>query len=125
MSKKKANELYFGLNGKKKHNCAQAVIAGFKDEFSLKDELVAKFAAYGGGKAPEGCCGALYAVRQMLKNEAPGEIEKRNTEFIKAAGSDKCGEIRSMKKLSCLGCVEKAAEFLENSHVRNNVKSIN
>ena len=113
MSKIKAKELYLGLNGKKKHNCAQAVIAGFKDKFSLEDELVATFAAYGGGKAPEGCCGALYAAQQILKNESAAEIEKCNAEFIKSAGSSKCKEIRSMKKLSCVGCVETGAEILE------------
>ena len=123
MSRIKAKELYMGLNGNKKHNCAQAVIAGFKDKFSLEDELVASFAGYGGGKAPEGCCGALYAAQHVLKSASSEEIEKCNEAFIKAAGSNKCREIRSMKKLVCLGCVEKAAEFLENSHVRNNVKS--
>ncbi len=113
MSIVKAREYYLGINGNKKHNCAQAVIAGFKDKFSLGDELVATFATYGGGKAPEGCCGALYAIRHILKDNGGLEIEKCNEAFIKAAGSSKCGEIRSMKKLSCLGCVEKAAEVLD------------
>ena len=113
MSKTKVKELYLGLNGNKKHNCAQAVIAGFKDKFSLKDELVATFASHGGGKAPEGCCGALYAARHILKDKGVPEIGRCNEAFIKAAGSTKCGEIRSMKKLSCLGCVEKAAEVLD------------
>ena len=113
MSKKKVNELYLGLNGNRKHNCAQAVIAGFKDKFSLKDELVANFAGYGGGKAPEGFCGALYAVRHILKDKSAAVIEECSKAFVKAAGSNKCREIRSMKKLSCLGCVEKAAEVLD------------
>ena len=114
-------ELYLGLNGNKKHNCAQAVIAGFKDKFSLKDELVATFASHGGGKAPDGHCGALYAARHILEKESPGEIEKCNDAFIKAAGSTKCKEIRSMKKASCISCVEMAAELLENQHARNTV----
>ena len=113
MSKKKANELYLGLNGNRKHNCAQAVIAGFKDRFSLDDNLIATFASHGGGKAPGGYCGALYAVRHIFKDKGAGEIEKCGNAFIKAAGSDKCREIRRLKKLSCTGCVEMAAEFLE------------
>ena len=117
-------EYYLGVNGNIKHNCAQAVIAGFKDEFSLKDELVATFASHGGGKAPKGYCGALYAARYMLENATTDEIEKCNDVFIKAAGSSKCKEIRSMKKLSCLGCVEKAAEILEVSLARNTVNQI-
>lgn len=120
MSKKKVNELYLGLNGNRKHNCAQAVIAGFKDKFSLKDELVSTFASHGGGKAPEGYCGALYAVRHILK-DSPREIEKCTEAFIKAAGSTKCKGIRSLKKASCLACVEIAAELLENQHASNTV----
>jgi hypothetical protein len=114
MSKTKVSELYLGLNGNRRHNCAQAVIAGFKEEFSLSNDLVAKFAAHGGGKAPEGYCGALYAAQYILKNKNPSEIEKSGDVFIKAAGSTKCKEIRSMKKLSCLSCVEMAAEIIEN-----------
>ncbi|MFA6293664.1 MAG: C-GCAxxG-C-C family (seleno)protein [Victivallales bacterium] len=113
MSIVKAREYYLGINGKIKHNCAQAVIAGFKEKISLDDGLVAAFAAHGGGKAPEGCCGALYAARHILKDNGDLEIEKCNEVFIKAAGSHKCKEIRSMKKLSCLGCVERVAEILE------------
>lgn len=65
MSLLKTREYYLGVNGNKKHNCAQAVIAGFKDKFSLEDGLVETFTAHGGGKAPEGCCGALYAARHI------------------------------------------------------------
>jgi hypothetical protein len=35
--------------------------------------------------------------------------------ILNLAGSLKCDEIRKLKKLSCLGCVEKAAEFLHSS----------
>jgi hypothetical protein len=125
MSKKKVNELYLGLNGSRKHNCAQSVVAGFKDEFLLNDETVAAFAAHGGGKAPEGLCGALYAARQLLQNVKPDEMEKITESFIGAAGSGKCREIRSGKTLSCLGCVGKAAEILENHIARNNLEQAN
>jgi hypothetical protein len=120
MSKRKSTDHYLGINESKKMNCAQAVIAGFKDKFSLKDELVATFASHGGGKAPEGYCGALYAARHILK-ESPGEIGKCTEAFIKAAGSTKCREIKSLKKLSCMGCVEMVAELLENSNARDTV----
>ena len=33
--------------------------------------------------------------------------------FIEQAGAVKCYEIRTCKKLSCLGCVEKGAAFLQ------------
>lgn len=113
MSIVKTREHYLGVNGCKKHNCAQAVIAGFKEKFSLDDGLVETFAAHGGGKAPEGCCGALYAVSNILKRNGSSEIDNCKEEFIKASGSTKCREIRAMKKLTCAGCVEKAAEILE------------
>ncbi len=113
MSKRKSIDHYLGINESKKLNCAQAVIAGFKDKFSIGDETLAAFSSFGGGKAPDGYCGALYAARHILEKERLGEIEKCNETFIKAAGSTKCKEIRNLKKLSCVGCVEKAAEILD------------
>ncbi len=121
MSRKKAEELYLGVNGNKRHNCAQAVIAGFMEELSLKEADAAAFASHGGGKAPNGICGALYAAQHIISMKAPETVEKCSSSFILAAGSDKCKEIRAMKKLSCLGCVGKASELLENINACNTV----
>ena len=113
MSKKKANELYLGLNGNRKHNCAQAVIAAFMDTFPINEETLAEFASCGGGKAPGGECGALYAAQYILEKFKPEYVDKCKDLFLQAAGSTKCKEIRSLKKIPCVGCVEKAAEILE------------
>lgn len=123
MSLLKTREYYLGVNGNKKHNCAQAVIAGFKDAFSLDDDLVAKFAACGGGRAPEGRCGALHAAQFILERRKSEDVKECEDTFFLGAGSVKCREIKSLKKLSCLGCVEMAAEFLENHNAGNTVKS--
>ena len=113
MSASKSREHFLGINGSTKMNCAQAVIAGFKDKFSIGDEAIAKFASFGGGKAPKGRCGALHAAQFILGGSQTREAKKCEEIFLQAAGSGKCKEIRAMNKLSCLGCVEKSAEILE------------
>ncbi len=84
MSVEKARAHYIGKGGCQRLNCAQTVVHAFKDKFGFSGEDVVRFAGCGGGRAPLGECGAL-----------------------------KCREIRSTNKLSCVGCVEKMAECLE------------
>jgi len=95
-----------------KLNCAQKVLAAFKDKFDADEKTLAKFAYFGSGNAPEGLCGAYYAAKYLIEEKQPAKLEELETFFRNAAGSLKCKEIRQMKKLSCSGCVEKAAEFL-------------
>lgn len=113
MSTSKSREHFLGINESKKMNCAQAIIAGFKDKFSIRDDALPTFASLGGGKAPEGRCGALHAAQFILGGSQTEEAKKCEEIFLQAAGSSKCKEIRAMNKLSCLGCVEKSAEILE------------
>ena len=112
MSREKALEYYRNKNANRM-NCAQAVIAAFKEKFGLSDDIVRLFASYGAGRAPGGECGACYAAKFMLKEKHPDEIQKCDEVFLSNAGSNKCREIRKLKKLPCTGCVEKAAEFIE------------
>jgi len=112
MPVKTAKNHYLGLSEHKRMNCAQSVIAAFKDKFDLKDEEIEEFKHFGGGKAPEGLCGAFYASKYILKQfhiEKEIEFEKY---FVKLSGSNKCREIRQRKIFSCLDCVEKSAEYL-------------
>nr|HPN73021.1 hypothetical protein [Candidatus Omnitrophota bacterium] len=62
-----------------------------------------------------GLCGALYATKLILESNDLDGFDDIKEAFKKAAGSDKCREIRALKKLSCADCVSKAAEFLDNS----------
>ncbi len=113
MSKKVSMEHYLGINQRRKMNCAQAVMAGFTDKFSIGEDALASLASCGGGRAPHGKCGALHAAEQILIERIPEKVIKLNEIFLDAAGSSRCMEIKALKKLSCMGCVEKAAGFLD------------
>jgi hypothetical protein len=112
MSKEKAKAHFLGQSGYKKLNCGLAVIVAFKEKFTLRDELVSEFAGYGGGKAPQGLCGAFYAA-QVILGKQPDILKECEAIFLTLAGSTKCKDIRASRKLTCLGCVEKTAQCLE------------
>jgi len=113
MRKVKAKNYFLGAGGHEKLNCAQSVIKAFHDLFHASVQEAEAFVAFGGGKAPGGKCGAYYAAWQLTLKNNPLKINQLEQDFIKVAGSLKCKEIRNQRKLSCLGCVEKAAELLE------------
>lgn len=108
-----AKNYFLGKEGLKRLNCAQSVISAFKDKYSIDNETVELFELYGGGKAPEGMCGAYYAAKFALEQRSPEKLEEFEKYFIDLAGSVSCHQIRANKKLSCLGCVEKSAEFIK------------
>lgn len=116
MSVDKAKGYYLNKYGIGKLNCGQAVIAAFREDFSLDKDAVASFAKYGSGRAPEGVCGALYATRFLLKDKHQDRIKDCEDNFLASAGSTKCREIRRLRKLPCIGCVEKSAELIEKIH---------
>lgn len=113
MSKEKAKEYYTHKRGAKKLNCAQAVIAAFTEKFLLDENSVGLFASFGRGMAPGGVCGAYYAAKFIMGDDHGDDIKRCGDTFLSKAGSLKCKEIRQGKKLSCVGCVETASEFLE------------
>jgi hypothetical protein len=106
----KAKNHYLGKT-QPRLNCAQAVIKAFEERFGINEATFKKFASYGGGGAPEGLCGAYCAARHLIEIRSPDKVKEFEDFFLAQAGSLKCTEIRKDKKLSCLGCVEKAAEF--------------
>ncbi|ADU26186.1 C-GCAxxG-C-C family (seleno)protein [Ethanoligenens harbinense] len=108
-----SKKYFAGLDGYKKSNCAQAVANTFTEELHIRDINPEKFIQYGGGRAPNGECGAMYAAKVFL--EATGKADKIDDlkeHFVKNAGSIYCKEIRAAKKLPCAGCVAKGTEFL-------------
>ncbi|MDP4094660.1 MAG: C-GCAxxG-C-C family (seleno)protein [Bacillota bacterium] len=113
MSVTAAKNNYMGANGYKRMNCAQSVLSAFKEKFGIEDDLVDAFSAYGGGRAPDGLCGAYYAVKFIIDRYDKENVEKLNQYFLEQAGALECTSIRSLRKLSCIGCIEKSAEFLE------------
>ena len=116
MSTIQAKNNYTGQDGCKRMNCAQSVLSAFKEDFNIEEDMLEAFKSYGGGKAPNGLCGALYAVKCIV-NKQQGQDEEKEAEleeyFLKHAGALECSNIRGLKKLSCVGCVEKSSEFLE------------
>ena len=99
----KAFELFTAVP--KLHNCAQAVAEG-----SGRADLVPELAACGGGRAPEGLCGALHSALLLVKSENRENVKK---EFQAAAGALTCREIKSAAKFPCAECVRVAAELVE------------
>ena len=99
----KAVELFTAVP--KLHNCAQAVAAG-----SGREDLVTEMAANGGGRAPEGYCGALFAALQLVK---PENREALKSDFMTDAGALTCREIKTGTLFPCKDCVRVAAELVE------------
>lgn len=113
MSSLQAKTNYTGLGGCQRMNCAQSVISAFKEKFNLSEDLVEAFRNYGGGRAPEGLCGAYYAVKYILDKQDPEKLEDLESHFLQHAGALECSNIKGLRKLSCVGCIEKSSEFLE------------
>ena len=91
-------------------NCAQSILKGFQEEFNISAGRIAEFKAWGGGRAPEGVCGALFAADILLAElEKPSIKEKFKTEV----GNTNCLAIKRENKVSCLNCVRIADELLE------------
>ena len=89
----------------KRHNCAQAVLAGCDGA----EEDVAQMATCGGGRAPGGLCGALYAAIRLCPEHADAIREA----FAREVGATTCRDIKSTAHTPCPVCVETAAKLVE------------
>jgi hypothetical protein len=102
-----------------KKNCAQSILVGFRDACGVPEAEIDAARTAGGGRAEGGLCGALYAALRLS-----GENETKQTlqrQFVEKAGSERCSDIRQLKKLSCAECVELAATVLsEQEHWKKN-----
>ena len=106
--KDKALELFSSIP--RTHNCAQAVACGC-GHCELKEEL----SSCGGGRAPEGRCGALHAA--MLLVQEPSDAEKIRQEFIEANTSEFCHELKAAA-IPCHKCVEWGSALAEKYGIR-------
>jgi hypothetical protein len=113
VSVEKAKAHYIGKQGYRKLNCAQTILNAFKDKFDLSEDAIARLGTSGGGRAPDGQCGSLYAAKVILEKTHPTRIKDCEDALLSSAGSTKCREIRASRKLSCVGCVEKVAACIE------------
>jgi hypothetical protein len=107
----KAKKHYLGKEGHERLDCARAILKAFEHLDPEMKETICQ----GGGRAPGNVCGAYCAAKQLLAKKNPARLKEFEEYFSALAGSLKCDEIRKLRKLSCLGCVAKAAEFLHSS----------
>jgi len=106
----KAADYFHGEQG---YNCAQAVLKALHDVYpDIDDDDIAELKAYGGGRAPHGICGALFAAQTYFadKPEITAAVKK---EFLHIVGAMKCREIRHANKVSCRNCVAAAVAAVE------------
>jgi hypothetical protein len=95
------------FRGEHRYNCAQAVLKAYAPQIGLGDSCLEKLSRFGNGLAPEGECGALFAAKSILQD--PAAKKKTEEEFIRAAGSTKCREIRKIRIFTCNQCVQMAS----------------
>jgi len=90
-------------------NCAQAVLHAWRDVSGDTTIPLADLKPFGGGRAPDGLCGALHAACLVVPDGA--EALKQN--FTARLGSLYCKELRAAKVHPCETCVVQATELLE------------
>lgn len=96
------------FRGHERHNCAQAVLKAYASLAGVDQGCVERFSRLGGGRAPDGECGALFAAKSLLADRSASQ--ELHDAFVQAAGSPACREIRQLGRLSCRQCVETAAD---------------
>ena len=105
------------FHGKEGYNCAQTVLRILKDSQNLSnvnEEDIIKAKAFGGGRAPNGYCGALYGV--LLTSSDDTQNEKFLVDFQNQIGNLTCREIKQVNKKSCKECILAALDsFLNNN----------
>ncbi|MFI4911377.1 MAG: C-GCAxxG-C-C family (seleno)protein [Sedimentisphaeraceae bacterium JB056] len=104
----RAKSLFHGVE---KYNCAQAIVAAFKEKYNVSQDVIDEFKAFGGGRAEEGLCGALYAGLHLAGGDLVKD-ELRNV-FMEKAGCLTCKGIKKGSKMPCSECVGLAAATLE------------
>jgi hypothetical protein len=90
-----------------KMNCAQSVLKAFHRSHDVSDTHIIQAGKLGGGRAPEGRCGALHAA--LFLAETPQARERIRQDFIYKAGAEVCSDVRKARQLTCVECVKTAA----------------
>jgi hypothetical protein len=90
-------------------NCAQSVLHAWREKSGDTSIALADLKPFGGGRAPDGLCGALHAACKV----APNRAEAWKLSFAARLGSLYCKELRAAKVHPCETCVVQATELLE------------
>ncbi|MCF0224321.1 MAG: hypothetical protein HUK20_08620 [Fibrobacter sp.] len=102
------------FHGEHRGNCAMSVAYAYARAQGKPEaealESAEMFRNFGGGRAPGGLCGALYAAKMM----EPDHGESIEDVFRKGAKNcTLCREIRPNTVIPCNRCVELAGEALD------------
>ena len=90
-------------------NCAQSVLYAWREVSGDTSIPLDEVKLFGGGRAPNGLCGALHTACMV----APDRAEALKTAFAERLGSLYCKELRTAKVHPCETCVGQATELLE------------
>lgn len=107
MQVEKAKNFFHGVE---KYNCAQAILAAYKNEHNIGEEKIKEYAKFGGGRAEDNTCGAIYALKEIVKDEK--KYLDLRAKFVEVAKSYQCKQIKKLQTLSCQECVIEAAKLL-------------
>ncbi|MBE6419213.1 MAG: hypothetical protein E7031_03705 [Akkermansiaceae bacterium] len=89
------------------YNCAQTICAAFG-----REDLLDAMKSCGGGKAPDGICGALYAAMTLAEDKAADVCNA----FREIHGACTCRDLKGgQPRVACQDCVKTAASLLEKS----------
>jgi predicted Fe-Mo cluster-binding NifX family protein len=92
-----------------KLNCAQSVIYAAQEALGENGPAMDDFKAMGGGRAPEGICGALHAACAA----APEAASALKMQFAAKTGATTCHDLKRVHKVPCEQSVATAAELLQ------------
>ncbi len=88
------------------YNCAQVVLKTFQEVLSVDEATIAEFKKFGGGRAENNTCGAIFAATQLL----PKQQKQLLAKFEQRVETLRCKELKEQGKFSCLECMKVAAE---------------
>lgn len=94
------------FHGSERYNCAQTVLRIIQEIIDSPISTIQTATAWGGGRSPNGYCGALYA---LLSQVPEAEHEEVINTFKSEVGSPYCREIRRNNTVPCSRCVITAA----------------
>ena len=90
-------------------NCAQSVLYAYQKVSGHSAVPLSDMKPFGGGRAPDGLCGAIYAACTV----APDKAERLKARFAEITGSLLCRELRKADEHPCEVCVSTSAQLLE------------
>ena len=88
-------------------NCAQAVAHAWAEGDA---SILADHGCHGGGNAPGGECGALYAARCAAARSG-GDADALGRQFTAIHGATTCRDLRA-RRIACSACVRTAADLV-------------